>query len=139
MKRPRGIYALCFLLVWTLVADVGRWPHVVSALSHGGGPQSWFDRMTVALLFVAPLGALPALVGLWRLRRWAHAAFGVWAFLAALQAGLLFFLVGALGGLKGAAWVAIGALWAGAVGILLALWFYVRRVLRAVPAQEGNP
>ena len=137
MKRPGGIYAVCFLLAWSSVTDLWRSFLMIQSLAHGF-PSGWFDRATIVLLVATPISGFPALVGLWLLRRWANLAFGVWAILAALQGGLIIFMVAAMAELKGFAWAVAVAMWIVAAGILIALWRYVRRVINSAP-QQGAP
>jgi hypothetical protein len=133
MRRPRAIIAICFLLVWSVAVDAHRLLYVLRMVSRGDGMSGWFDVATAGLLLAALLAALPALAGLWTLRAWGATAFGVWAVLAALQTGLVLFLIAALGGVVRIGWLAVGGLWLASIGILLGLWLYIRGVIPRTP------
>jgi hypothetical protein len=136
MKRPLGIYALCVLLLWSFAIDVHRWRFAAAGFTHAhaAGP---LHRVAATLLVLVPLAAVVAIVGLWRLRRWGIAAFGLWAVLAAAQTGMILLIVAGLGGYRAVGWIALAGIWAVSAAILFGLWLYVRSVVHA--ARPADP
>jgi hypothetical protein len=139
MKRSRGVTAVCLLLAWSFVTGLARWQYVIASLSRSDVRPGWAELAMIALLFIEPISALTALVGLWRLRLWAAAAFGVWSILAALETGEYLAIAGSLAGMKGPAWAAVVALWVIAAAALFWLWLYVRRSIGAAAPPPEAP